>query len=165
MLFINFQEIDSVITAYGTDGVAIYPLFQTPSTAFRKTVQSKLWDRPGNYSLGKSPSRLWGLVRYQSNLSKELDITIDNEIGVSPVVVVPPDLPVVIVNNFGNAVIVINNASSVVVVIGNGTGVAVFAPTSIAQNGVITGITLSTHAADMTVISLMIRDEITQYRG
>lgn len=88
LFYIQNQEIDSVLTAWGTNGVAIYPLFQNPSTAFGKVVQTKLWDRPGGYQFIKNPSRLWGIFQYYDPRSPELTVSIDNE-GSSQVPAVP----------------------------------------------------------------------------
>lgn len=43
---IRTLEIGSAITAYGTDGTNIFPLFQTLTTATTKTLQSKMWVKP-----------------------------------------------------------------------------------------------------------------------
>lgn len=79
LFYIQNQEIDSVLTAWGTNGTSIYPLFQTPSTAFAKVVQTKLWDRPGGYQFIKNPSRLWGIFQYYNPLEPDLVVSIDNE--------------------------------------------------------------------------------------
>src|ERR1700686_4005566 len=77
LTFIRHQEVNSVITAYGTDGTHIYPLFTTPSTAFQKTAQSRLWDAPGGYLFTKGVTRLWGVGYYNSTLSPNLLVGID----------------------------------------------------------------------------------------
>ena len=41
--FIATQEVNSNLTAYGSDGNVIFPMFQTPSTSITKTAQSKLY--------------------------------------------------------------------------------------------------------------------------
>lgn len=88
LFYIQNQEIDSVLTAWGSTGTAIYPLFQNPSTAFSKVVQTKLWDRPGGYQFIKNPSRLWGILQYYDPRSPNLVVSIDNE-GSSQVPAVP----------------------------------------------------------------------------
>jgi len=64
--YIQYQEIDSVLTAWGSTNTAIYPLFQRPTTAFSKIVQSKLWDKPGGYLFTHTNNRLWGMAQYYS---------------------------------------------------------------------------------------------------
>ena len=49
MTYIATQEINSVLRAWGTDGTNFFELFQMPSTAFTKVIQSKLWATPGYY--------------------------------------------------------------------------------------------------------------------
>lgn len=137
LTFIGSVEVNSRLIAYGTDGTNIYPLFRTPSTAFTKTVQSKLWNTPGSYAFTKSASRLFGLTHYFDPRAGDLNISIDSEHGPSPVTIAGP-----------------------------GTiGPFVFPPTAIGQQGALTGLTLTTNAADMSLISIMISDQIQNYRG
>ena len=42
---------------------------------------------------------------------------------------------------------------------------AVLPPTALSQTGVLTGWTMTTQAADMSVVSVLLQDEIVQYRG
>lgn len=137
LTFIAAFEVDSNLTAYGTDGQNIYPLFDTPSTNFTKTVQSKLSDKPGGYMFTKSTSRLWGMTYYSSLLSPALNITIDNENGSSPVSIAGP----------------------------TALGNYIFPPTAVGQAGVLSGITLTTNAADMSVVSMAISNQIQAYLG
>ena len=72
LTYIQHQEIASIITAWGTDGHAVYPLFAQPSGNFTKTVQSRLWDTPGGYQFQKSSNSCLGAgtisQRHQSEL-------------------------------------------------------------------------------------------------
>lgn len=45
--YIAPQEINSVLTAYGTDGTNIFPMFNTSSSSLTKTWQTKLWSGDG----------------------------------------------------------------------------------------------------------------------
>jgi len=165
LIFIAGQEINSTITAYGTDGTNIYPLFQNPSTGFVKTVRSRLWDRPG-HMLVKTVGRLWGLAVYYSILAPNLTVSIDNEMGASNTTVSLGPVAVTITNNAGHTVAVTNNAAQPVTVYATGNGnVAVFPPTAVGQQGALMGFTVQTSAADMALISLAIDDNIQSYRG
>ena len=62
LIYIQHQEINSVLTCYGTDGTAVYQMFAQPSVNFKKTAQTKLWDKPGGYQFTKFVTRLWGIV-------------------------------------------------------------------------------------------------------
>jgi hypothetical protein len=69
------QEWGSDITAYGTDGTHLYPLFQTPGS-IQKTLQSKQWFRPSILAAKKA----WGFYAlWQGNASTTLDFTIDGD--------------------------------------------------------------------------------------
>lgn len=138
LTYIAAQEINSVLTAYGTDGTHIYPLFQTPSTGFTKTVQSRLWDSPGGYTFTKATSRLFGVSQVYSLSSPTFTVSVDNENGsmVSPYSITP-----------------------------SGTGYFVWPPQAVGQQGVLTGLTIQTSAADMSLVSAAVIEELVQYRG
>ncbi len=165
LVYVAHQEINSVLTAYGTDGTSIYPLFQRPSTDIKKTVQSKLWAKPGGYHLEKSIDRLWGLVQYYSNLSPELSISIDNETGQSltDYDLAPPTFTWT--NNAGQPFTWTNNAGQPFTWLTVGAGITVFPPLGVGQNGYLVGLTVETNAADMALISLAMSPQIIGYRG
>lgn len=162
--FIQHQEINSLITAYGTDGLAVYPLFAQPSVNFTKTAQTKLWDTPGGYQFVKAPSRLWGLAQYYDPASPNLTITIDNETQANGKKYVLSAAPVM---NWTTASGAAMNwtTQSAQPMIWSAAGIGAFGPMQIAQNGVLTGETITTNCADMALISTMMAEEIVQYRG
>ena len=136
LLFVGSSEFNSVLTAYGTDGTKVYPLFQTPGTGFSKIVQSKFFDDPG-YGFFKTESRLWGVTYVYSTSSPSFTVTMDNENGSSsPYSITPASV-----------------------------GYYVWPPQAVAQNGVFSGITLTTNAADEALISLSVGYENLRYRG
>jgi hypothetical protein len=166
LTFVASQELNSVLTAWGTDGTHIYPLFQKPSTGFNKVVQSKLWDKPNGYMFNKTDSRLWGLFYFRSLAGSSLSISVDNENGASssPIGVGGPlvgwvnALAVVVTwaNAIGNTNVLWTNS---------GVGIVVMQPTAVGQQGALVGLTLTTNAADMTVISLAVEADNWNYRG
>ena len=81
LIYIQHQEINSVLTTYGTNGLSVYPLFAQPSTALTKIAQTKLWDKPGGYQFTKWVTRFWGIVKYYSTLSPTINVAIDNEVS------------------------------------------------------------------------------------
>jgi hypothetical protein len=164
--YIQYQEINSVLTAWGTDGTKIYQLFAQPSVAFTKTAQTKLWDKPGGYQLLKWVTRLWGIVKYYSPLSPTINISIDNELNSNGNAVASvPNLAIWLTAS--NAVSTWLTATSAVStwVAGGGTAYSVIPPTAVAQQGVLTGFTITTNAADMAIVSVMIQDTIAGNRG
>ena len=163
--YIQSQEIDSVLTAYGSTGQAIYPLFQTPSTAFSKIAQTKLWDKPGGYQFTKLVSRLWGLLQYYIPSSPNLTISIDNEITSdgNPYTVNSP-IQMNWTTQTGLDMIWTTQTATVMLWQAGGIGVGAFGPIAVGQQGVLTGFTVTTNCADMAIISIMLGPQIGQTR-
>ena len=92
LLQVAHLEIGSQLTAYGTDGTRVYPLFHAASQNLLKTVQSKLWDDPGYFST-KAARRLYGLFYYTDNTNGVVTISVDNGFGLSQSVAVNPSSP------------------------------------------------------------------------
>lgn len=164
LIFVQHQEIDSVLTAWGTDGVSLYRLFSTPSENLIRTLQSKLW-APKSYAWIKGENRLWGVVKFYSGGPTSVTISIDSEFGESDtqVAIAPPD--VTWVNNTPATVLWVNNASQIVTWQGTSGGIVVLRPTACAQQGALVGITLSTTARDLAILSLATMPVPLNYRG
>ena len=137
LTMVRTQEVNSYLTCWGTDGTHIYPLFNTPSTAFAKTVQSKLWDAPGGIEFLKSSVNLFGLLNVTSLSSPTFTVRIDNETASSNTYTYAPAA----------------------------TGYYVMPPSSVGQQGVLTGFTVQTSAADITLVTFKMLDEIVGYRA
>lgn len=165
LIYINYQEINSVLTAFGTDGESIYPLFQQPSVGFTKTVQSKLWDKPGSYNITKQTTRLWGMFRYYSAESPNLRITIDNEISSEEVQSDLGPLEAQWLTSTDAPATWLTATDVPAAWTTSAEGIVVLEPTAVGQNGALTGLTVQTEAADMAIISMMIQNEVTAYRG
>jgi hypothetical protein len=172
LTYIKSQEVNSQITAYGTDGYSIAPLFTTPSNSFTKTVVSRLWD-VGGYWQGVGASLLWGLFQVYDPTYSPVNVTIDNDqwnpaigLGSSSAVNVL-SASVTWTNNAGSVATWTNNASATAtwenIPVSPGTFVS--PPQAVGQAGVLLGMTLSTAYKDMAVISLAVQPEIDQYRG
>ncbi len=162
--FIQHQEINSVLTAWGTDGTSIYPLFQTPSNGFTKTAQSKLWDKPG-YEYEKYVSRLFGVLKYYSNSSPNLSITVDNETNSAAKVLSFNPLTIAWTNNVGAPIVWTNNTSQAITWFSAGTGFTIIPADAVGQNGVLIGLTIQTQAADMAIVSMKAAPLQLAYRG
>lgn len=166
--YIQHQEINSIITAYGTDGTSVYPLFNQPSIGFTKTAQTRLWDMPGGYQLVKSSVRLWLLAIYYSYLSSNLQVNIDNENALptssSYAITLGPAM-LTWTNNSNQPISWTNNSAQPIIWYTSGTSYAVMGPQAIGQQGVLTGMTITTQAADMALVSAMMQDAVVGYRG
>lgn len=150
--YIASQEINSVLTAWGTDGIDIFPLFQAPSTGLTKVVQSKLFAVPAYYTT-KTATRIHGIVNYYQPGS--FTVTVDNEsgngTGDASIDVLQPPGQMVWTNNSGNPIVWMNGNTPLV---WGGSGLLVFGPYSAGQNGRLTGLTIITQAADMAFLSV-----------
>ena len=141
LTFIAGQEINSVFTAWGTDGTNIFQLFNQPAS-FAKVMQTRLWDAPAGYDHTKSCVRLFALAEFLNVTNASYTVSIDNEFGVGS-------------NTYTGAIVGSPGANTQVVL----------PPTAIGQVGTLTGMTVTTTANDMVLISLMMQDEVVQYRG
>lgn len=162
LLYIQHQEINSVITAWGTDGAAVYPLFDTPSINFKKIVQSKLW-RSGGIMMHQATGRFWGLVQYQSVQSPTINITIDNEYGIGTDIYPLNPRAVVWLTQGGLVANWVTQGGSPVTWFVS--GIAVLDPVAVGQQGVLLGMTISTNCDDVSLIAFAMQPEIVAYRG
>jgi hypothetical protein len=166
LLYIQHQEINSVIQAWGTDGTSVYPLFNTVSANFTKTIQSRFWDTPVGYEENKTLTRIWALFQRGGTDPITVTISTDSEVSSNAQDYM---LGSTVISTY-NAVpdlIPVKNASSIVIpVISELSGVLVLGPTALnAQQGVLLGMTISTDAPDVTLISAKAAVEPYAYRG
>lgn len=158
LVYIASQEINSVLTAWGTDGTTIYPLFQTPSVNFTKTIQSRLWPTPGYFET-KTSNRLFGLIFF-TLLGGDTSVYIDNELGTSFQFDVTQSLTgVTWVNNTNGVVQFINNAGLNVYFITSGFGVF---RGDVNQWGNLLGMTVVSTDADITLSSFTLFAQVYQ---
>lgn len=156
LTYIASQEINSVLTAWGTDGTTIYPLFQQPSNAFQRVAQSKLWANPG-YFFTKTATRLFGLL-FSSVQGGTTTVYIDNELGTPfPFSVTNALNQVIWVNNSSGVVQWVNNANQAVNWVPQGFGIFRGA---VSQNGALIGMTFVTTDADDTLSSLTLFTQV-----
>lgn len=144
MTYCKGQEINSVFTAYSTDGTFIQPMFSSMSTLFVRTAQSKLWD-PGGMLMEKTVDRFWGAYKVNSTLSASLSLVVDS-----------------VINNEGTLI-----ASTAGYTISNPNSVGIFAvgPMAVGQRGEFFGMTLSSRAADIEIITAAFGAQAPIYRG
>jgi hypothetical protein len=76
LTFIGSQEINSICTAYGTDGTHFFQLFATTSMTLTKILQSKLWAGDG-LIVTKQVMRAYALLQDNSGAGYTLTGTID----------------------------------------------------------------------------------------
>ena len=162
LTFIQTQEINSVLLAWGTNGSSVYQLFAQPSTAVNKVVQSKLW-AVGGIFMEKDTGRLWVLAQYYTVGNPNLVISIDNEFGVSTQTVTLSPRAVVwhTVGGLTAHWTTLGGAPVSWFI----AGINVYDAQPVGQTGVLLGDTIQTYCDDMALISVVIDAVPVTYRG
>lgn len=170
--YIQSQEINSNLTAWGTDGTTLRALFQQPSVGFTKRVMSKFWTTPIGYQEKKTANRFWALAQYYDLMSPNVNLYIESEDaasfgGASQKVLVPTnDNSIMNWTTAGGQAMNWTTSGGIPMIWSTiGAGIVVFDPQSIAQQGVMLGFSLETNCADMAWISAMIAPALWNYRG
>lgn len=146
MSFIQGQEINSVYSAWGTDGTHLYPLFNTPSVNVAKIAQSKLWEEPGGIESAKADTRFWSTWQCYNTSSTQINLYVDG-VGIDA------------------SGAQYTNQQVYTITGPTGIGLFITPPQAVGQQGILTGMTLTTAAADMTLIQAKIAAENVGYRG
>ena len=159
LTYVASQEINSILTAWGTNGKTIYSLFQTPTAnSFLKVAQSKLWKDPG-YFATKTAGTLFGLF-FHVIQGGPTYVYIDNDIGTSFQFLVETALNQIIwLNNSSGIVQFQNNLGQNVGF--NPSGLAVFVG-RVSQQGNLLGMTITTLDADDILSSLTLIGQFWQ---
>lgn len=168
LIYVAGREFQSQLSAWGTDGTSIYPLFQTASQDFTKRVQTKLWDAPGGYQFGKAATRLWSLFNFNASSSvATVHFDIENEVtdNVNTYNFTSPSPTISVINASSITIPTINASSTTITVQSIQSGYFVTDAAAIGQQGVCLGFTTYTDEGDIELISAMIQPEIVQYRG
>lgn len=163
LTYVASQEINSTLTAWGTDGTNLFPLFQDPSTDFQKVVQSKLWAVPTMWSTKTAPE-LTGILNFNSGVG-EVDISVDNESGIAYTVTVVAEASneITWLNNSGQPITWTNNASQPLV--WGAPGIGIIGPQTVGQAGVLMGFTIVTSAKDVTLLTTSLLEQNYQARN
>jgi hypothetical protein len=171
LTYIQSQEINSVLTAWGTDGVTLRQLFNTPSVNFTKRVMSKLWLPPIGAQMRKAANRFWGVAQYYNLNSRNVNLYVQSENansvgGNANQTLVPPENSAMNWTTQGGRVMNWTTAGGLVMNWQTSQpGIIVFDPVTVGQQGILLGFTLETNAADMAWISTMLADALWSYRG
>lgn len=144
------QEIDSELTAWGVNGGALYPLFQTPSAELPKIFQTKLVGQP-TYMIENQIMRVYFIAETELATTEPLRIALDNESGQNPARERSVSQELVFV---GTGPIQWTGAGGADLDFIS-RGLVVDGYTDV-QFGQLLGATVSTNAEDMTMISLLL---------
>lgn len=143
LTYIRGVEVASNLIAFGTDGLNLYTLFAQPSTGFVKTAQSKLWSGPVGLSQGKTADRFWGCVNNNTSIVQPITLSVDTDQA-----------------NYGGGA-----PSYALSLPTTGAGPYVFPPLAVGNQGALVGMTISTSAPDVSVVSLSLDVRDFEYRG
>lgn len=153
LVYIASQEIDSVLTAWGTDGTNVFRLFASASGTLRKIVQSKLWSGDG-FVVTKDAFREYLMAIDNSGAGYALTGTIDmqNENGGnSAAVSFASNTFAIVWLNASSGVIQWQNASNQnlsFTVVGLSLGGA-----NVNATGALLGVTLQSTSPDFTIVA------------
>lgn len=111
--FVATLEVNSNLTAYGSDGNVIFPMFQTPSASINKIVQSKLYSggQTSAYIIFKQILRFYLQVDSLGTSPDNFSVTADTE-NSSVSVPGPFNTTFTFVNNSGGVLQFRNNTPS-----------------------------------------------------
>ena len=152
LTMIASQEINSVLTAWGSTGTKIYPLFQNSSALFRKVVRSKLWPNPW-YFFTKTAKYVFGVVEFFEQTDDLLEISVDSELGASPSIAATVGNTITFYNSSEQVISFLNSSESPIAFFTS--GLVVFGQ-AVGQNGHLIGLTASTLAPDLGIVSLTV---------
>lgn len=147
-----YQEIDSELTAYGTDGTHIYKLFQTPSEDLSKVFITKLASSP-NYMYVNKVQQCYFIARVESGISGTLDIALESETAINPAYQRDVFSGLQFVNDADEDIDFTGLAAAPITFTSPGLVVQGF---DAEQFGALIGATVSTFVPDLTMISLTI---------
>lgn len=172
LTFIQHQEFYSVLTAWGTDGKTLRPLFNASSVNFTKRVMSKFWAAPIGYQMRKTASRFWATAQYYNVNSPNLTVFVESENsasfgGASEKVLTPSDANSLMTwTTAGGQVMNWTTTGGIPMIwAAIGAGIVVFDAQVVSQHGVYLGFSLETECADMALISAMLGIGAWSYRG
>lgn len=156
---VRTQEINSVLSAFGSNGTSIFPLFNQPSNELTKVVQSKLFENP-SYIYQKTVQQVFYMMNFFTNSSESVTIDVDNEFGsAQSKTVVVGENGITWTNNADQPIEWTNNVGDPIVWFGPGLTINRFTS---GQAGKVVGLTVQTLVDDMAILSMTMLDQVRQ---
>lgn len=149
LTFIGTQKVSSQLTAYGTDGNSIFPLFQTPSVTLMKKGQTKLWSGD-SFLIYKQAMRAY--LESFSNDSQAVPVsaTIDSDTSASSAIALPGGNNLVQIINNGNLYFITNGGVNYSII---EAGISITGADA-QQYGRLLGFTFTSTGEDFTIVNL-----------
>lgn len=155
--FLSTQEINSELTTWGTDGINLFPLFETPSDQLTKTFQTKLRTAP-SHVISKQVNAVYVSAQGNGGDDNYLDVGLDTELVQGPYFRVNFNLNL----NFVGTGPITFVGSGPIQFIGSGLRATWYAPMVVKQStyGRYLGFTATTIAEDITLqlLSMLYND-------
>lgn len=148
---ITTHEINSVLTAWGTDGTNIFALFQTPSDTLQKKFQTKLWAGTG-YIAWKQVLRLYEQIRDNSGGGFQVTVSIDTDEQTSAFAF-DGSASIIFVNNSGGVLQFQNNSLDDIDFTVSGSAIN---GGDASAYGKLIGLSLTSQSEDFTVLNLAV---------
>lgn len=147
--FISTQEINSELSAWATDDTHLYEMFQTPSADLTKVWQNKLLSLPSGYLAWKQINRLYILSENPSStVNAMVSVSVDTEKGSGTPVQSAIASDQIIFVGTGPITFV---GTGPIAFVTNGLSLIGY---STANYGRLFGLTMTTSAADLTLLSI-----------
>jgi hypothetical protein len=151
--FITTQEINSQLTAWGTDGTHIYPMFQNASTNITKKLQAKLW-MGQSWIVDKQELRAYTQTFNYTGSSYNLNFQIDTDVQSGASINFAEQGGYLdFVNNSGVAIQFVNNVSANINFYST-SGSIIYGQNIDSIYGKLMGITISSTSKNFTIVSM-----------
>lgn len=151
LTYITTQEVNSVLTAWGTDGNSLFPLFAQPSTTLLKKAQGKLWTGE-SYLWNKQFLRIYSQIADLSSEGASVSATIVTERGNSVPIVLGAGGNLTFVNNLGGILNFVNTVGGTLQFTTNGTTISSVNYDS--SYGHLMGLNFTSLSGDFTIAAL-----------
>ena len=155
------QEINSILTAWGTNGTIAAPMFTTASGSLPKIIQSKLWQGSGRFITLKQVLRAYTLIQNNTAVAFTGTLTVDtvgDQGNGATVLNLTSVSTLIFVNDLGQVINFVNGSSQLLIFINNPPGI--FGEDAQGCYGGLIGITVNASAPDFTAVALLL-----EYQG
>lgn len=157
--YINYQEYQSNLVAYGTDGTKIYPMFQTASATLTKKGKTKLWNGD-SYIFAKKGITAYLQAFSNSSSALQMSLIIDTNSASSNVINLSGFGVLQFQNNAGGNITFTNSSNQALQFT---TGGITITPNYIDSSfGQMMGYTFTSNSSDFTItaMSLLYKNEL-----
>ena len=160
--FITTQEINSQLTAWGTDGTYIYPMFQQSSATLTKKFMGKLWQGAG-WLVTKQELRVYAQSYNNAGTTYSINLQVDTELGSGIAYTLPSGGQVTWVNALNQ--VVTWTSSNGLVIWGINAGIQITGRDIDSVYGKLMGFTVSSTSPDFSIVSLALMHRNYQLYG